>query len=131
MLFDSEAVTQVWSFCHPVSTLQPGILLRFSDHIDLVRLRLLSSDTRQSRKVTRPLRLHHGRLIRGVRILLSRRIHEPATVSWLRLPSRRLVLPIDTLIVGFRVQVLLVEVEDCGVARGRVHRIVEVVEADE
>ena len=114
MLFDSEAVTQVWSFCHPVSTLQqPGILLRFSDHVDLVRLRLLSH---VSRKVTRPLRLHHGRLIRGVWIFLSRRIHESATVSWLRLPGRRLVLPIDALIVGFRVQVLLVEVEDCGVA---------------
>ena len=92
---------------------------------------MLSHDTRQSRKVTRPLRLQHGRLILCVRILLSRRIHESATVSWLRRTGHRLVLPIDTLIVGFRVQVLLVEVEDCGVARGRVHRIVEVVKADE
>ena len=109
-------MAQVWNICHPASTLQPGILVRFSDHKHLVRLRLLSHDTRQSRKVTRPLRLQHGRLILCVRILLSRRIHESATVSWLRRTGHRLVLPIDTLIVGFRVQVLLVEVEDCGVA---------------
>ena len=49
----------------------------------------------------------------------------------MRFSSRRLVLPIDALIVRIRIQVLLVEVEDGGVARCGVHRIVEIVEADE
>ena len=42
-----------------------------------------------------------------------------------------IILIVDTIVVGVLIHIGSIEVEDCGVATGGVHRVVEVIEANE